>query len=217
MFLISWIGSIPYSISYLSHLLLATRGPWGAPDKAHWCPQHWPTVVTPSFAHRPRPLTTWTRCTGCSNNTNVTCIQIFHKCTEVSILTTWKTLFTFHFRKIINYIFEINTPHFHYMKFIKSFPDMDTSDRSLTFEMYALNSTETDSWSQIPVGFDLPRMESTIFLLYGSTATCVFLTVKQFVRPMKHYDWLLVGGVWPRAVVGGVPRRIELLNFFSIK
>lgn len=42
-----------------------------------------------------------------------------------------------------------------------------------------------DFWSRIPAGCDLPRLGSNVFFSFENTATCMFLAVKQFVRPMR--------------------------------
>ena len=49
----------------------------------------------------------------------------------------------------------------------------DTSDRSVSFETYTLNSTETNPWTQMPAGVDF-HVWTHIFFSFGSTATCVF-------------------------------------------
>jgi len=73
---------------------------------------------------------------------------------------------------------------------------MDTGDRSVTFEMDALNSTETDFRSQMHASFALLRLDSNIFLIWKS-ATSAFLAVKQIVRFMRHYDQMLAGVFGP--------------------
>ena len=83
--------------------------------------------------------------------------------------------------------------------------------------MYASNSTEMDFWSRMLAGFDLPRFGRKYFFSLGSTATCVFLVVKQFVRPMRHDDWMIVGVSGLEPLWGGGSRRIVLLNFFLYK
>ena len=84
---------------------------------------------------------------------------------------------------------------------------MDTRHRSVTFEMYALNSIEMDFWSRIPAGFDLPRLDGLkYFFLFGSTASCGFSTVKQFVRPVgrdEHGSGLDRTGSGLKPIFGG--------------
>jgi len=49
---------------------------------------------------------------------------------------------------------------------------MDTGVRSVMFQMYASNSTEMDFWLQMLVGFDLPRLDSNIFLIWKHCNLC---------------------------------------------
>jgi len=89
--------------------------------------------------------------------------------------TVWKSVFiqTLQLKlktKSSLYLPGINSTNMRYLPAVYSIPSvfktsMETSDRSVKFQMHASNITELDSRLQMPAGVDLSRLDANSFLI----------------------------------------------------